>query len=69
MFIYLYEVLDESEVSLLQLGPGQSGQRVGVVKLFSVVRREQVWVQSDYMSRVWGDKTEDITKNKFREKC
>ncbi len=34
---HLCEVIDESEMSLLQLGHRQRGQRVGVVQLFAVV--------------------------------
>lgn len=34
---HLGQVVDEGEMSLLQLGPGQRGQGVGVVQLFAVV--------------------------------
>lgn len=49
---HLGEVVDEGEVSLLQLGSGQRRQRVGVVQLFAVVRWQQVWVQADHMGRI-----------------
>lgn len=49
---HLGEVIDESQVSLLQLRPGQSGQRVGIVQLFAVVWGEQVWVQPDHMGGI-----------------
>lgn len=34
---HLGEIIDQGEMSLLQLCPGQSRQRVGIVQLFAVV--------------------------------
>lgn len=39
-------------MSLLQLCTGQCRQRVGIVQLFAVVRREQVWVQANHMGGI-----------------
>ncbi len=50
---YLCQVVYEGQVGFLQLGSGQHGQRVGVVQLFTVVRGEQVWIQSNNMSGIY----------------
>lgn len=39
-------------MSLLQLCPGQGGQRVRIVQLFAVVCRQQVWVQPNHMGGI-----------------
>lgn len=49
---HLGEVIDERQVGLLQLGPRQRGQRVGVVQLLAVGGRQQVRVQADHVGGV-----------------
>lgn len=48
----LGEVINKSEMSFLQLSPRQRRQRVGIVQLFAVVRREQVRVQPNHMGGI-----------------
>lgn len=52
IYTHLGEVIDESKMSLLQLCPGQSRQRVGIVQLFAVVCWKQVWVQPNHMGGI-----------------
>ncbi len=59
---YLRQVVYEGQVGFLQLGSRQHGQRVGVVQLFTVVRGEQVWIQSNNMSGIY-KREEQILKS------
>lgn len=58
----LCEVIDQSQVSLLQLRPRQCRQRVGIVQLFTEVWREQIWVKSNHMSGIWTEPEEEEMK-------
>lgn len=49
---HLRKVVDESQVSPLQLCAGQRRQGVGIVQLFAVVRGKQVWIQANHMGGI-----------------
>lgn len=49
----LCEVINESEMSLLQLCPRQRRQRVRIVQLLAVLRWKQVWIQPNNMCWIY----------------
>lgn len=51
-YTHLRKVVDEGQVSPLQLCAGQRRQGVGIVQLFAVVRGKQVWIQANHMGGI-----------------
>lgn len=67
---HLCQVVNQSQVSLLQLSPRQHGQWVRVLQLLSVVCGQQVWVQAHHVGRIYteGEHDSQTEAQQFKDK-